>query len=118
MSVSSFKPPKDVNESLTLYIIASFWATGLLSIEQFHLICKLLARGRKNMMQSFINHYELFDNAQITWAHIEAMVNEPGQGDLVNRRAPCEELGVIVTIGIFIICVHSCCFHSISMPFS
>ena len=95
--------------------IGSFWALGLLSIEQYHLVMKKLARGRKNMMASFVNNYTTFENVQIDWSHFEDTANDPTPGDLVARRPPRDALQVVIVRGFMLL---SCYFHATFMPLS
>lgn len=84
-----------------LELIGAFWALGLLAIEQFHIVIKKMARGSKNFMVSFMNHYELFENVQIEFklndeddTSLESMT-----GDLVARRPPREQQEVVIALG-------------------
>jgi hypothetical protein len=49
--------------------LGNFWAISMLGVERLHVLIKHLAKGRKNIMASIQNKYELFSDAQITWRH-------------------------------------------------
>jgi hypothetical protein len=105
--------------------LGASWALGLLPIEQFHIVVKSMARGRRNFMQSFCNNYSIFDNVQLNWKFWDEneASNDPMVGDLVARRAPREAEKVVVVKGnfckfvvIFCSCLHSCQYHFLFMP--
>jgi hypothetical protein len=82
-----------------IFFIASFWAAGLLSVEQFHIVVKKLARGRKNIMQSFCNNYNYFTETQLDWQFSMDFTNEPLAGDMNNRRPLQEDNRLVVVKG-------------------
>jgi hypothetical protein len=47
--------------------LGCFWAINMLVIERLHVLLKRMASGARNKMQSFVNHYDLWDAAQTTW---------------------------------------------------
>ena len=49
--------------------LGHFWGISMLGVERLHVLIKHLSKGRKNIMKSFQNQYELFFTSQVEWRH-------------------------------------------------
>ena len=55
----------------------AFWAINMLMMERLHVLLKRMASGSRDRMQSFANHYDLWDAAQTTWRFTGDWITPP-----------------------------------------
>ena len=64
----------------------AFWAVNMLFLERLHVLLKKMGAGHKDRMQSFINHYDLWDSAQSEWRWTGSWANKPKKSTMVGYR--------------------------------
>jgi len=55
----------------------AFWAVNMLFVERMHVLLKKMGGGHKDRMQSFVNHYDLWDSAQSNWRWTGSWTTKP-----------------------------------------
>jgi hypothetical protein len=69
--------------------LGHFWAISMLGVERLHVLIKTLSKGRKNVMKSFQNQYELFFTSQVEWRQDKQHVwSSRGRGSSLAEKMP------------------------------
>lgn len=69
--------------------LGHFWAISMLGLERLHVLIKTLSKGRKDVMKSFQNQYELFFTSQVEWRHDKKHVwSSRGRGTSLAEKMP------------------------------
>ena len=64
----------------------AFWATNMLFVERLHVLLKKMGAGHKDRMQSFVNHYDLWDSSQSTWRWTGEWSTKPKKSTMAGYR--------------------------------
>ena len=64
----------------------SFWASNMLFVERLHVLLKKMGAGHKDRMQSFVNHYDLWDSAQSNWRWTGSWTTKPKKSTMAGYR--------------------------------
>ena len=63
-----------------------FWAVNMLFLERLHVLLKKMGAGHKDRMQSFVNHYDLWDTAQSEWRWMGEWATKPKKSTMAGYR--------------------------------
>ena len=58
----------------------------MLFIERLHVLLKKMGAGHKDRMQSFVNHYDLWDSAQSQWRWSGSWTTKPKKSTMAGYR--------------------------------
>jgi hypothetical protein len=64
----------------------AFWAVNMLWLERLHVLLKKMGAGHKDRMQSFVNHYDLWDTSQSEWRWTGSWTNAPKKSTMIGYR--------------------------------
>ena len=64
----------------------AFWAINMLFVERLHVLLKKMGAGHKDRMQSFVNHYDLWDASQSAWRWIGIWSSKPKKSTMAGYR--------------------------------
>ena len=64
----------------------AFWAVNMLWLERLHVLLKKMGAGHRDRMQSFVNHYDLWDAAQSEWRWSGEWANKPNKSTMIGYR--------------------------------
>lgn len=79
--------------------LGCFWAINMLVIERLHVLLKRMASGSRNTMQSFANHYDLWDTAQSEWRFEKKWSSEPKKSTLAGYTPMAEHDTITKALG-------------------
>lgn len=64
----------------------AFWAINMLFVERLHVLLKKMGAGHKDRMQSFVNHYDLWDSSQSAWRWTGDWTTKPKKSTMAGYR--------------------------------
>ena len=64
----------------------AFWVINMLFVERMHVLLKKMGAGHKDRMQSFVNHYDLWDSAQSSWRWTGEWTTKPKKSTMAGYR--------------------------------
>jgi hypothetical protein len=64
----------------------AFWVVNMLFVERLHVLLKKMGAGHKDRMQSFVNHYDLWDAAQSEWRWRGEWATKPKKSTMAGYR--------------------------------
>ncbi len=64
----------------------AFWASNMLFVERLHVLLKKMGAGHKDRMQSFVNHYDLWDSSQSEWRWTGEWTTKPKKSTMAGCR--------------------------------
>jgi hypothetical protein len=65
----------------------AFWAVNMLFVERLHVLLKKMGAGHKDRMQTFVNHYDLWDSAQSEWRWTGSWTTKPKKSTMAGYQA-------------------------------
>ena len=77
----------------------SFWAINMLFVERLHVLLKRMGAGHKDRMQSFANHYDIWQQCQSTWRWEQEWTTPAKRSTMAGYKAIPEYESVTVPKG-------------------
>ena len=77
----------------------SFWAINMLFVERLHVLLKRMGAGHKDRMQSFANHYDIWQACQSAWRWEQQWTSPAKQSTMAGYKAIPEYETVTVAKG-------------------
>ena len=77
----------------------SFWAINMLFVERLHVLLKRMGAGHKDRMQSFANHYDIWQACQSTWRWEQAWTSPAKRSTMAGYKDTPEHDTVTVALG-------------------
>ena len=77
----------------------SFWAINMLFVERLHVLLKRMGAGHKDRMQSFANHYDIWQACQTTWRWEQQWTSPAKQSTMAGYKDIPEYAAVAVAKG-------------------
>ena len=77
----------------------SFWAINMLFVERLHVLLKRMGAGHKDRMQSFANHYDIWQACQSAWRWEHQWTSPAKRSTMAGYKGIPEHDTVTVALG-------------------
>ena len=77
----------------------SFWVINMLFVERLHVLLKRMGAGHKDRMQSFANHYDIWQACQSEWRWEQAWTSPAKRSTMAGYKDMLEHDTVTVALG-------------------